>query len=112
MVELKLRTFNYVSRSLFKSDRLMFGMHLVHCLHPDRFGDDEWEFFTGELVPTDWDTALDRAYNSLRGVAARHGANALAFISSSRATNEENYLVQKLARAAFGTNNCHQCSAT
>lgn len=81
--------------------------------HPDRLTTPlVRDKATGELVPTDWDTALDRAYNSLRGVAARHGANALAFISSSRATNEENYLVQKLARAAFGTNNCHQCSAT
>lgn len=67
---------------------------------------------SGELVPTDWETALERAASSLRGVAARHGAHALGFISSSRATNEENYLVQKLARAAFGTNNCHQCAAT
>ena len=31
---------------------------------------------------------------------------------ASRCTGEENYLVQKLARAAFGTNNCHQCAAT
>ena len=29
-----------------------------------------------------------------------------------RCTGEENYLVQKLSRAAFGTNNCHQCAAT
>ena len=48
----------------------------------------------------------------LLGVKERHGADALGFISSSRCTGEENYLVQKLARAAFGTNNCHQCAAT
>jgi predicted molibdopterin-dependent oxidoreductase YjgC len=42
----------------------------------------------------------------------RHGKNALAFISSSRCTVEENYLVQKLARQGYGTNNVHQCSAT
>lgn len=50
---LKLRTFTYVTRSLFKDDRLMFGMHLVHCLHPQRFKENEWEFFTGELVSSD-----------------------------------------------------------
>ena len=42
----------------------------------------------------------------------RHGADALGFVSSSRCTMEENYLVQKLARAVFGTNNVHQCAAT
>ncbi len=80
--------------------------------HPDRLkvplirGDD------GELHETDWNTALDRAAGLLLGVKKRHGADALGFVSSSRCTNEENYLVQKLARAAFGTNNCHQCAAT
>ncbi len=67
---------------------------------------------TGQLVPSTWDEALDRAHSLLVDAKARHGAHALAFISSSRATNEENYLAQKLARAAFGTNNCHQCAAT
>jgi predicted molibdopterin-dependent oxidoreductase YjgC len=48
----------------------------------------------------------------LQGVADRHGDDALAFISSSRCTVEENYLVQKMARAAFRTQNVHQCAAT
>ena len=38
--------------------------------------------------------------------------DALAFVSSSRCTMEENYLVQKLSRAVFQTNNIHQCAAT
>ena len=63
-------------------------------------------------MPTDWDTALQRAADLLGGVRDRHGKDSLGFISSSRCTNEENYLVQKLSRAAFGTNNCHQCAAT
>ena len=80
--------------------------------HPDRLkvplmrGDD------GELHETDWDTALDRAAELLVGVGKRHGVERLGFVSSSRCTNEENYLVQKLARAGFGTNNVHQCAAT
>ncbi|SVB16302.1 uncharacterized protein METZ01_LOCUS169156, partial [marine metagenome] len=41
-----------------------------------------------------------------------HGNDALGFISSSRCTGEENFLVQKLARAVFKTNNVHQCAAT
>ena len=45
-------------------------------------------------------------------VEKRHDADALGFISSSRCTVEENYLMQKLARAVFDTNNIHQCAAT
>ncbi len=66
----------------------------------------------GRLVEASWDTALDRAAEGLLAVKRRHGADALGFVSSSRCTGEENYLMQKLARAAFGTNNCHQCAAT
>ena len=87
-----------------------FAYEFVH--HDDRLttplvrGDD------GELREASWDEALDRAARGLKKVAERHGADALGFVSSSRCTMEENYLVQKLSRAAFGTNNCHQCAAT
>ncbi|MCG8459229.1 MAG: 2Fe-2S iron-sulfur cluster-binding protein [Holophagales bacterium] len=66
----------------------------------------------GQLHPASWDEAFDRVVAGLEGVAERHGADSLAFISSSRCTGEENYLVQKLARAAFRTHNVHQCAAT
>jgi len=66
----------------------------------------------GQLHPTSWEEAIDVAAKGLMGVRDRHGADSLGFISSSRCTGEENYLMQKLARAAFGTNNCHQCAAT
>lgn len=66
----------------------------------------------GEFREAPWEEAIRRAAEGLMGVKNRHGADALAFISSSRCTGEENYLMQKLSRAAFGTNNCHQCAAT
>ena len=66
----------------------------------------------GELHPASWNEAIQRVAEGLLGVKQRHGADALGFVSSSRCTGEENYLMQKLARAAFGTNNCHQCAAT
>ncbi|MBT8492826.1 MAG: (2Fe-2S)-binding protein [Deltaproteobacteria bacterium] len=66
----------------------------------------------GTLQPASWGEAIERAAKGLKQVADRHGADALGFVSSSRCTMEENYLVQKLSRAAFGTNNCHQCAAT
>jgi len=66
----------------------------------------------GELHPATWEQALARAAEGLLGVKQRHGADALGFVSSSRCTMEENYLVQKLSRAVLGTNNVHQCAAT
>ncbi|MFT4539398.1 MAG: putative molibdopterin-dependent oxidoreductase YjgC [Planctomycetota bacterium] len=66
----------------------------------------------GQLVPTTWENALAVAAKGMLGVRERHGADSLAFVSSSRCTVEENYLMQKLSRTVFGTNNVHQCAAT
>jgi len=66
----------------------------------------------GDLREATWDEALDLTVAGLQGVAERHGDDALAFVSSSRCTGEENYLMQKMARAAFRTQNVHQCAAT
>ena len=57
---LKLSVFNYVTRSLFKADRLMFALHLLHSLYPHLFADSEWEFFIDTLVvdAKDGDAAL------------------------------------------------------
>jgi predicted molibdopterin-dependent oxidoreductase YjgC len=67
---------------------------------------------TRELAPATWEAALERTVRGLQAVSERHGPDALAFISSSRCTGEENYLIQKMARGAFGTHNVHQCAAT
>jgi predicted molibdopterin-dependent oxidoreductase YjgC len=87
-----------------------FAYEFVH--HDDRLTQPLVRREDGKLHPTTWEDALTVAAQGLMGVRDRHGADALGFISSSRCTGEENYLVQKLARAAFGTNNCHQCAAT
>lgn len=87
-----------------------FAYDFVH--HEDRLttplirGDD------GELHPATWKEAIAKAAAGLKGVVEKHGKDALGFVSSSRCTMEENYLVQKLARAVFQTNNVHQCAAT
>jgi len=80
--------------------------------HEDRLTTPLVRAEDGTLRPASWKEALEKAATGLKGVAERYGPNALGFVSSSRCTVEENYLVQKLARAAFGTNNCHQCAAT
>jgi len=87
-----------------------FAYDFIH--HEDRLTTPLVRGADGALREASWEEAIRRAAEGLLGVKARHGADALGFVSSSRCTGEENYLVQKLARAAFGTNNCHQCAAT
>jgi predicted molibdopterin-dependent oxidoreductase YjgC len=87
-----------------------FANDFIH--HPDRLTTPLVRNEAGELVEAGWDEALERVVEGLGGVAERHGADALAFISSSRCTGEENYLVQKMARAVYQTHNVHQCAAT
>jgi formate dehydrogenase major subunit len=57
-----------------------------------------------------WDEALAFAANRLRGLQARYGRKSIGVITSSRCTNEETYLVQKLTRAVFGNNNTDTCA--
>jgi len=66
----------------------------------------------GELQPASWDEALALIAERLGGIRQRHGADALAFVSSARCTNEENYLLQKIARAVVGTNNVDNCATS
>ncbi len=57
-----------------------------------------------------WDEALDLVETRFRQIKEDHGPDALAFIASSKCTNEESYLMQKLARAVIGTNNVDNCA--
>ncbi|WP_153099670.1 formate dehydrogenase subunit alpha [Paraburkholderia hayleyella] len=57
-----------------------------------------------------WDEALGHAASEFRRIQARHGRDSIGGITSSRCTNEETWLVQKLVRAAFGNNNVDTCA--
>src|ERR1700733_13880903 len=57
-----------------------------------------------------WDEALALVGKRLSEIKAAHGPDAIGVISSSKCTNEESYLSQKLARAVIGTNNVDNCS--
>ena len=57
-----------------------------------------------------WDEALRLVAHRFAEIKKANGPDALAFISSSKCTNEESYLMQKLARAIIGTNNMDNCS--
>ncbi|MCL6453532.1 MAG: formate dehydrogenase subunit alpha [Alicyclobacillus sp.] len=64
----------------------------------------------GQFVTATWDEALDYVAERLASIKAAHGPDAIGYISSSKCTNEENYLMQKFARAVMGTNNIDNCS--
>ncbi|MBP0597879.1 formate dehydrogenase subunit alpha [Herbaspirillum sp. LeCh32-8] len=57
-----------------------------------------------------WEEALAYAASEFRRIQAKHGKDSIGGITSSRCTNEETYLVQKLVRAAFGNNNVDTCA--
>jgi formate dehydrogenase major subunit len=57
-----------------------------------------------------WPEAIDFAATRFKAIQARHGKDSVGGITSSRCTNEEVYLVQKLIRAAFHTNNVDTCA--
>src|SRR5882724_10067322 len=57
-----------------------------------------------------WDEALQLIARRFTEIKAAHGPDSIALISSSKCTNEESYLMQKLARAVVGTNNIDNCS--
>src|SRR6202140_3555258 len=64
----------------------------------------------GKFRQASWYEALSLVAGRLSEIKANDGADSLAFISSSKCTNEESYLMQKLARAVIGTNNVDNCS--
>jgi formate dehydrogenase major subunit len=57
-----------------------------------------------------WDEALNYAASEFKRIQAKHGVDSIGGITSSRCTNEETYLVQKLVRTAFGNNNVDTCA--
>jgi predicted molibdopterin-dependent oxidoreductase YjgC len=66
----------------------------------------------GVLRPASWDEALDVAATGFRRAIDDHGPDAFGMFSCSKATNEVNYLAQKLVRVAVGTNNIDSCNRT
>jgi len=64
----------------------------------------------GEHQPISWDQALTVMADKFSAIKQQHGADKIAAISSSRCTNEENYLLQKFIRAVIGTNNIDCCA--
>jgi formate dehydrogenase alpha subunit len=64
----------------------------------------------GNLEPATWEEALDVVAQRLRAVRDQYGADAIGCLSSAKVTNEENYAMQRFARAVIGTNNVDHCA--
>jgi formate dehydrogenase alpha subunit len=98
-----------------------YGYDFVH--HPDRLrrprvrryllerGTKQAASAAGrEWVETDWDAALNLIAAKLAAVKRESGSDAVGLLASAKCTNEENYLVQKLARQVVGTHNIDHCA--
>jgi formate dehydrogenase major subunit len=64
----------------------------------------------GTFVESTWDEALTLVASKFKATQETYGPNSVAFLASARITNEENYLMNKLARAGFHTNYLDHCA--
>ena len=64
----------------------------------------------GEWVEVDWDTAYNVIAKKLIEIKQQSGPDAIGVLASAKCTNEENYLMNKLARQVIGTNNIDHCA--
>jgi formate dehydrogenase alpha subunit len=86
-----------------------FGLDFVHA--KDRLGGPLARTSRKEpFKPTTWDAALGTVARRLTEIRDQYGPDSVAFLTSAKCTNEENYLVQKLARSVIGTNNVDHCA--
>lgn len=82
-----------------------------YASHPDRLKhpmirrsiDDPWQVVS-------WEEAFNHAASEIRRIQAKYGRKSVGGITSSRCTNEETWLVQKLIRTGFGNNNVDTCA--
>ena len=97
-----------------------YGFDFIH--HPDRLSQPRVREYLlngesrplggerGAWVEVGWDTALRLSAEQLCRIATESGGDAIGLFSSAKCTNEENYLMQKLARQILGTNNIDHCA--
>lgn len=96
-----------------------FGYDFIH--HPSRLtkpqvreylltGEPRQGADRGRWVEVEWDTALNIVANKLSAIRTEHGPNSIGYLTSAKCTNEENYLMNKLARQVTGTHNIDHCA--
>ena len=82
-----------------------------YATHPDRIRKPMVRAkITDPWREVSWEEAIQHTAAEFKRIQARYGRDAIGGITSSRCTNEETYLVQKMVRAAFGNNNTDTCA--
>ncbi len=64
----------------------------------------------GKLISATWDEAMGHVSKRLLEIRDKYGPESIGFLVSAKCTNEENYLMQKVARGLIGTNNVDHCA--
>jgi predicted molibdopterin-dependent oxidoreductase YjgC len=86
-----------------------FGYDFLHA--PDRLEQPLLRERRSEpFTVASWDAVLQHTANRLRAIRDTYGPDSVAVLTSAKCTNEENYLLQKFARAVIGTNNVDHCA--
>jgi len=78
--------------------------------HPQRLTKPLIRGRDGKLEEATWEEALTYVAGRLKEIKAKNGSDAIGILASAKCTNEENYLMQKFARAVIGTNNVDHCA--
>lgn len=84
------------------------GHSFVH--HKDRLKQPLIREQDGNFREVTWETAIDYIGTKIKSIIQQNSSEAIGLLSSARCTNEENYLMVKLARAVLGTNNIDHCA--
>jgi predicted molibdopterin-dependent oxidoreductase YjgC len=93
-----------------RSNLCVKGWHLHDFIHhPDRITEPLMRK-DGALTPVTWDEALDFTASALTRIAKATSHRGIGLLSSAKCTNEENFLLQKFARAVLKTNNIDHCA--
>ena len=84
-----------------------FGYHFINS--PERLKTPLIKE-NGEFKEASWDEALDLVADRLNDIKSSHGPDSIGVLTSARVSNEENYVIQKFARAVIKTNNVDHCA--
>lgn len=78
--------------------------------HPDRLKQPMIRHQNGSFTVTTWEKSIEYVVEALKNIIKRYGPSSVGLLSSARCTNEENYLMVKLARAVLKTPNIDHCA--
>ncbi|MFH1823819.1 MAG: formate dehydrogenase subunit alpha [Candidatus Firestonebacteria bacterium] len=84
-----------------------FGYKFID--HPDRLKKPLIKV-NGKFKEVSWEEAIELVAKKFNKIKTKYGSDSFAILSSAKCTNEENYLMQKFARAVLGTNNIDHCA--